>query len=126
MRKRASTGGYALVLVLVFMVLLLSLSGLAFRHIGAALRIESIRAAQDIRDEGSVQALALAMALLGTGPPPSDPYECGVTIETAAGPRTFAITMLSEGESQWAVQSAPAQADAALLPMPETFAVPGE
>src|SRR5882724_11418845 len=99
MRKR-STGGYDLVLVLVFMILLLSLSGLAFRHIGAAVRIESIRAAQDIRDEGSVKALALAMSLLGTGLPPSDPYECGVTIETAAGPRIFAITMLSEGEFQ--------------------------
>jgi hypothetical protein len=113
-----------MVLVLVFMVLMLSLAGVAYRQIGAALRVESVRAAQATRDEGSVQAVALALELLGTGLPPSNPYVCGATVITSTGPRAFTITMSSEIDGQWSVYSTPTAAGDNPDPMPETFLTP--
>src|SRR5262245_33843250 len=111
MKRSSRRCGYALAIVLVFMILLLSLSGMAFRHIGAALRLESVRAEQALRDQGTLPALAKALALLETGTPPSDPYQCGVTIETSSGSQSFVITYTSEStDGQWAVRSTPANA----------------
>jgi hypothetical protein len=124
MKNKAARHGYALVLVLIFTVLLLSLVGVAYRQIGSALRLESVRTAQVIRDEGSLQALARALALLGTGPPPSNPYVCDATINTSSGSRVFTITMSSEIEGQWTVHSAPTLPNENPDPMPETFLAP--
>ncbi len=110
-----------MVLVLVFLVLMLSLSGVAYRQIGSALRVESIRSAQATRDEGSLQALARGLTLLGTGVPPTNPYVCGATIGTSTGLRTFTVTMSSEVDSQWVVSSTPTPVGDNPDPMPETF-----
>jgi len=121
MKRTARRGGYAIVLVLVFMVLLLTLSSVAYRHVAAALRVESVRSAQVLRDEGTIHALALGLALLETGLPPTDPYVCGVTIETSCGPRSYTVTMTSEDVGQWTVQSIPTPENETPDPMPTSF-----
>ena len=64
MRPTSARSGYAMMLVLVFIVLFLALLGVAYRQTAAALRIESVRSLQIQRDEGSIHALARALALL--------------------------------------------------------------
>jgi hypothetical protein len=113
-----------MVLVTIFMVLMLSLVGVAYRRIGAALRVESVRSQQLLRDQGSLQALAAALALLETGSPPSNPYVCGTTVMTVAGLRSYTITMSSDADNQWTVESALTANGATPTPMPQTFATP--
>jgi hypothetical protein len=116
--------GYALVLVLVFMVLLVSLTSMAYRQVASALRIESVRALQTIRDEGSLQAAAQALALLQTGLPPSSPYLCGATIETPTGQRVYEVTFTSPDNINWTIHAVLAADGEALDPMPNSFAAP--
>ena len=122
MSARPTRHGYAMMLVLVFIVLFLALSAIAYRRTGAALRIESARSLQIQRDEGSIHAVARAVALLETGLPPSDPYVCGVTIDTPTGPRSYTVTLTSEGGDNWSVHSAPTQPTENPQPMPDSFA----
>jgi hypothetical protein len=116
-------------LVLVFLVLFLTLLGTAYRGVAAVLRVESVRALQLQRDEGSTQAVARALALLETGLPPTDPYECGVTIETSTGPCAFTVAFtLEQDQNQhktYAVHAAPTATGETPQPMPETFATGG-
>jgi hypothetical protein len=118
--------GYALVIVIAFMTLLFSLSGLVYRQLGAALRVEAVRSAQVVRDEGSLHALAQALALLQTGAPPSNPYECAATIDTSSGSRGFTVTMTSDDGLQWTVHVAPTPQGETPDPMPTGFAPPEE
>ena len=74
--------GYAMVIVLMFIVLFLAMLGVVCRELAGALRVESLHAIEVQRDEGSIQALARALALLETGLPPTNPYVCGATIDT--------------------------------------------
>jgi hypothetical protein len=124
MTRNRPRAGYAMMLVVVFLVLILSLSSVAFRNLGTALRIESARAVTQVRDEGSLQAAARGLAVLQTGLPPTDPYVAGVTIETSTGTRNFSVTFASEDETIWSVQAAPVVDVDALIPLPETFAAP--
>jgi hypothetical protein len=111
-----------MVLVLLFLVLLLGLLGLAYREMAAAIRVVSIESLQADRDQGSLQALALGVALLESGVPPASPYACGATIDTAAGPRTFRVTFTAQTANTWLVDSAPVPTGSSLPPMPGRFA----
>ena len=124
MNARSPRRGYAMVLVLVFIALVLSLFGVSRRHIAAALRVEKGRTCQDDRDQGSLCALARALALLETGLPPSDPYVCAVTIQTPEGERSFTVrfTAESEEDGQWSVRAAPTLPTETPVAMPESFA----
>jgi hypothetical protein len=112
-RRRGSSQrrGYALVLVCFFVVLFLSLLGVAWRQTASALRIASLQAIQTQRDTGSVRALSLAMQMLelrvcvdpasstarlnvaaDVTQAPSDlqsAYTCVVIIELSSGNRIF-------------------------------------
>jgi hypothetical protein len=118
--------GYAMMLVLVFIVLFLTFLGIAYRSVATVLRVESVHALQVQRDEGSTQALAAAVALLETGLPPTDPYVCGVTVQTSAGSRAFTVTFdLTDATTKtFAIHSAPTPSGETTQPMPDTFAVP--
>ena len=122
MRKKHSRSGFAMMLVLVFIVLFLGLLGVALRQTAAALRIESVRIMQTERDEGSIHAVALGLTLLETGLPPADPYVCGVDITTSSGVRSFTVTFASEGVGQWSVKSVATGEGESPQPMPATFA----
>jgi hypothetical protein len=111
-----------MVMALLFIALLLSIYSVACRQVGATLRIETARALQQQRDEGSVQALARALALLETGLPPQGPYVCAVTIDTSTGQRSFTVTFASEGGNNWSVHAAATQPAENPDPMPASFA----
>ena len=122
MRTTSTRSGFAMMLVLVFIVLFLTMLGVTLRETATALRVETIRIRQVQRDEGSVHALARGLALLETGLPPSDPYICGVAIDTSTGTRFFTVTFASEGGDNWSVQSEATPAGYSPAPMPATFA----
>lgn len=121
MTSSSNRPGFALMLVLVFIVLFLGLLGIALRQTAAALRIETIRTLQIQRDEGSVHAVARGIALLESGLPPSNPYVCTVEILTSRGVRPFTVTFASEVEGNWTVNSVPAVDGEAYDPMPVMF-----
>ncbi len=122
MRNRSSRDGYARVLVLIFIALMLCMYSVAYRHVAAALRIETARTLLKQRDEGSVHALAGGVTLLETGMPPSDPYVCAVIIGTSPNERSFTVTFVSEGGNAWSVSAAPTQWPDEPQAMPATFA----
>lgn len=122
MKLHRERAGYAMLLVLLFLVLMFSLMALAYGQLGAALRLETARAQQTQRDEGSLQALAKGLALLETGLPPTDPYVCGVVVTTSTGTSSFTVTFTSEGGNNWSVHSAPTVVSENPQPMPSSFA----
>ncbi len=122
MKNKTPRSGFAMMLVLVFIVLFLGFLGVALRQTAAALRIESVRIMQIQRDEGSVHAVARGLALLETGLPPADPYVCGIDINTSTGIRSFTVTFATEGEGQWSVQSVATPAGDSPQMMPASFA----
>lgn len=124
MTARPPRRGYAMVLVLVFIALMLTFYGVAYRHVAAAVRIETARTLQEQLAEGSVHAIARGLALLETGLPPQDPYICATTIDTSLGGRSFTVTFSSETDGTWTVHAGPTLPPDAPEPMPETFATP--
>ena len=119
--------GVAMVLVLVFVVVLSSLMVLSFRNTASALRIETTRAIQEQRDEGSLIALARAVALLETGFPPTHTYIGSIEVDTSDGVRSFQVTYTWQGENWYGVESwninvIPTEAVVLPPPMPSTFA----
>lgn len=113
--------GYAMVLVLVFIALLLSMVGVAFRHLAAATRVETARVIRLDRDEGTIHAAARGLALLQTGLPPTDPYVCAVSIDTSLGPRSFTVTFTGQGGNTWSVGAAETEPLDSPPPMPAAF-----
>jgi hypothetical protein len=98
-------------LAIVFTVLLTAILGLAYSQIASALRVETARTYQVLRDEGNLRAIARALALLETGPPPQTPYVGVVTIDTSTGSQqAFTVTITTEGPGLFAVTAAPATA----------------
>ena len=110
-----------MLLVVGFLILFLALVGLAGSELAAAIRAQTACALQMQRDQGSIPALALGLALLETGSPPSDPYSCAVTINTPTGPSSFTVTFASTGPNAWSVNSAPTAPNDNPPPMPSTF-----
>ena len=121
MKQKPDRAGYAMLLVLAFLVLFFSLLAMAYSQLASSLRAETVRAQQTQRDEGSVHALARGLALLETGYPPSSPYACGVTMTTSTGAHPFTVTFTLEAGGTWSVQSAPTAAGENPDPMPVEF-----
>jgi hypothetical protein len=122
--SRSPRRGYALMMVLVFLVLFLAILGVCYRHIAAMLRVESVNQTRTVYDEDCIAALARAMALLESGLPPSNPFVCGATQTTSIGTKTMKVAFSLQEDGLWQVRVSPAQSDEKLPPMPETFAVP--
>ncbi|MEN6458374.1 MAG: hypothetical protein ABFC63_05540 [Thermoguttaceae bacterium] len=67
MRKSpAERRGYALMLVMLFVVLFGAMLGVAWRRVASAIRVEHALAVRTHADKGSLQALDLAMRVLET------------------------------------------------------------
>lgn len=120
-RIRAPRRGYAMVTVMIFLAVSLVLVSISQRRLAAVLRVERARTHVELRDEGSVHALAQALELLETGPPPSDPYECATDIDTSLGTRSYKVTYNSDGTNQWTVLAAPTPDGQNPPSMPVTF-----
>ena len=111
-----------MLLVLVFIALAMSLYAVSYRHMAAALRVETARTLQTQRNQGSIHALAKGLALLETGLPPSDPYVCATTMETSTGEHSFTVTFSSETDEVWLVEAGPTVAFDDPQAMPDSFA----
>lgn len=79
MRVRPRRRGYAMVAVVAFVLIFLGLWTVAARQINTMLRVEQARHNRILADQANLaarQALAQALAALGSGYPPSSPYYC--------------------------------------------------
>jgi hypothetical protein len=114
--------GYAMLMVLLFLILTFSMMALACRQLESTLRAEAARAMQVQRDEVTVPALAKGLALLETGFPAFSPYTCGTSIATSNGTVSFTVTFTSQGNNTWSVVSTPTASGDNPPPMPSTFA----
>jgi hypothetical protein len=121
MKRAIKRPGYAMLLVLVFLIMMTSLLALAYGELASVLHIEMVRTQQIQRDSGSTQAVASALALLETGFPPTSPYTCDVTINTSTGASSFTVIFTSQGGNIWSVNSAPSVSGDGNPPMPTTF-----
>jgi type II secretory pathway component PulJ len=65
-KRPSNRRGYALLLVLIFVVLFTAILGVAWRRVASALRIERASEVRKQCDQGSIQALAQAMQFLET------------------------------------------------------------
>jgi hypothetical protein len=70
--KASSRSGYAMTVVLIFLILLFALWSTVYRTTSSLLRIETNRVLQQTRDQGAMNALAQAVQLLQYSTP-SDP-----------------------------------------------------
>ena len=122
--KPATRRGYAMILVVLFLVLFLAILGVAGCEVAALLRTVSLQTVHSDRDQGSLQAAALAVALLETGLPPTSPYACVTTIDTPTGPQPMRVTWTLEAGTTWSIATAPAAPGEVLTPMPSTLATP--
>lgn len=65
-RRHSQRRGYALILVMVFVVLFGAMLGVAWRRVVSALRVENVSEVRRQSDEGSIPVLAQAMKVLET------------------------------------------------------------
>jgi len=121
MKTRPRRDGYAMVLVLVFIALMLTFYSVSYRHVAATLRAETVRIRQRQRDEGCIQAVARGLTLLETGSPPSNPYTCAAVIGAPPEERSFTVTFTSETEDVWSVCAVPTEWPDQPEAMPSSF-----
>jgi hypothetical protein len=109
--------GFALMLVVMEMLLLLALWGVAYRQLASAMRLVNVLA--KTQPSGTPQLankpVARALILLETGDPPGDAYVCGVAIQGTGGPAYFLVSFTPaegslspgapSGSKQWTVHS---------------------
>ena len=113
--------GYAMIMVLLFLVIFLVFLGVVYRRVGGLLRTETIHAIQVQRDQGSIEAMGRATTLLQSGLPPTDPYVCGVTLATPIGPEAYTVTYAKQKNGTWSVHVAPTTLTEYPSPMPDSF-----
>jgi len=118
--RRAARRGYALPLVFIFTVLLLSALGVAWRQVGAVLQIEAVRARQAMRDQGNLTVLAKAMRLLETGLPPENEVSYSTLLN--GSPQWYTVTFIRHADDTavWTVRVVKTNEQSETL-MPMTF-----
>ncbi|MDG3007703.1 hypothetical protein [Paludisphaera mucosa] len=112
MRRRSQRRGYAMVMVVLFVTLMLGLWSLASREIGTLLRIEQARASRVQRDKDSLpgrkamaKALSVALDALAGGYPRST----SLTRAIYVGEDQFALTFACDPDhpEEWTIQVTP-------------------
>jgi hypothetical protein len=89
-RRLPKRRGYALLLVIIFSLLFLTLMSVAWRRMSSAVRVFSVRTSHISRDRGCLQALAHALERLEHGVPPASTYECYDTVQMPLGTNLIA------------------------------------
>ncbi len=125
---RTRRRGFALIMVLVTLALILAIWLLAQDHLGAALRQETLHASRAERDQGRLLALARGVRLLETGEPSTNPYSCQVSLSTPRGNVIYKVTYETSqidysttSPTTWTV-TATVRPDIEVLPlMPDSF-----
>lgn len=108
--SRPNRRGYALMLVVIFVALFLTMLGLSWRHTASLLRVETVRAVQMRRDRGCLQAAIQGIHYL---------EKCKVSGDTPSTQqflidgfsKTFDVSFSNEGVSggstTWKIIAAP-------------------
>ncbi len=108
--------GFALMLVVMEMLLLLALWGVAYRQLASAMRLVAVlsKSQPSGTPQLSFKPVVRGLILLETGDPPGDAYVCGVVIQDTDGPHYFQVSFTpangsgstnSDGSTQWTVHS---------------------
>lgn len=103
--KRPPRRGYALLMVLVFVMLFLAMLGVAWRQIGAVLCIEAVRAKQVSLDQCSLRAVAKGLRLLETGLPSENEVSYSTTIDEGSQWYKVTFTRDPADETVWTVSA---------------------
>jgi hypothetical protein len=120
-RCKRDRAGFAMLLVLAFLMLFFAMMAVAYSHLGSLLRTETYRVKRLEFEQGPATALAQALAVLETGYPPASPYTCSVAVDTSTGPKTFAISYTLQPDSTWTVAAAPLDLSVTVPPLPAAF-----
>ena len=104
-RKPSARRGYALLLVIVFLVLFLAMLGTAWRQVASVLRVETVRAVQTRRDQGCLLAAVQGIHYLEETATP-DPSRV-FTIDGFATTFTVTFTQDPVYPTRWTVKAAP-------------------
>ena len=108
---RRQRRGYAMVLVVVFLLILLSTLGLAYRQMATTLQLEMARTQQIDFEQGSLKLGSIGLGMLEG--PLSTPFTMAQSYSTSAGTRwyTLQLTRLSvdpgTGRETWSVTVTP-------------------
>jgi hypothetical protein len=123
-KARRGERGSVLMLVSVMGLLAMALWGLAWRGTHDDIRLERRELQAEVRTRSLYPALADMLDLLRSGRPPSDPYECLVSISDATGGWQVAASFSSDGDQDhWVVdcRAATSSQIANLPPAPPSF-----
>lgn len=95
-RRRRSRRGYTMLMVIVFLLVLLSLLGMAYRQMAATLRLEEARTRQLDVERGGLDLARTGLGML-EGEMTED-YVDERTYQTSAGPKTYRLTLKHESD----------------------------
>ncbi len=104
-RKRSNRRGYAMMLVLAFLVLFLAMLGAAWRQAGSIVRIETLRSVQARRDGGAMLAAVKGIHYLEDTPSPSSPQV--FIVDGFSNTFTVTFTQDPDDPTLWTVKAAP-------------------
>jgi hypothetical protein len=108
---RSNRRGYALMLVIVFVALFLTMLGLAWRQTSSLLRVETIRAIQSRRDRGCLLAAVRGIHYLEKCQAEAAVPEAAQAYYIDGFPNTFTVTFTLEaasgGSKTWSVTAKP-------------------
>ncbi|HTQ39101.1 MAG TPA: hypothetical protein VMJ32_08730 [Pirellulales bacterium] len=121
MKHKQHRAGYAMLIVLAFIVFFFSLLAIGASQLSSLLRSQTVQQEMTSCDEGSTTAVARGLALLETGYPATSPYVCGVTLSTSSGNLPFTVTMTYLGSSKWTVNAHPTSVGEITTPIPAQF-----
>jgi len=121
MKHNQNRAGYAMLLVLAFIVFFFSLLAIGSSHLSTLLRAQTVQKERTRCDEGSTTAVARGLALLETGYPSTSPYVCGVTLTTSDGDLSFTVTFTYLGSNKWTVNARPTAVGEYPTTMPAQF-----
>jgi hypothetical protein len=122
-RKRVRRG-YAMIMVILFLVLFLGLWSQATGQIASMIRIEEARQRRVQRDTARLPAstsLARAIAALEVGFPPSTPYSCTATASDGTA-LILTFERAEDNPDEWIVSAVPGSSVALPQFDPEQFA----
>ena len=93
-----------------------------FYHTSAsAIRVEEARTERDTRSTWTAPAIAQGLRLLESGPPPSDPYSCKVTVASDSDTQYILLTYDQISTGRYKITAVPTTADNVAPSAPTSF-----
>ena len=119
--KPSSRRGYALATVVIFVTVLSASYAVAFHQVAGSLRLQRLRGLQELRDTGSMQALAQSLSLLETGFPPTSVVTGKISVNTAGGAKFYTVTIRHGAGDRYTVTVSPTPTGQSVAALPSIF-----